>query len=327
MGARLILVIALASWAGRAVAAEPGVADSIPQPSIPSSASADSVPSPVAAPADSAPPAVAAPADSLGRAAWLIISLDHDQVLTAAKVEPSTLDFIHVITVDGKSSYIAAYRVRSIRGLDGTDHTSDVLDRHRSVGALDGVAVIHTHHDFAFRGHPLPETKTFLITHVGIGARVDPGKQAFYPRTDYYGMGDLGLMHNVSRHVAVGGNFYLGVDDRRTRFGPKARVRYWLYRTISFDVAPGILLGGDDDWQGHTEFPGFVGEASLGVGDVVQVTGEVESVSIEDQTGAKATDTSVYLGAKVGTPESLGTFAGLIAAVIGTMFVIALLSY
>lgn len=139
-------------------------------------------------------------------------------------------------------------------------------------------------------------------------------------------MGDLGLMRNVSRHVSVGANLYFGIDDRRSRFGPKARVRYWLSRTISVDVAPGVLLAGGDDWQGQAEFPGLVGEASLGVGDIVLVTGEIESISIEHQNGGKVRDNSVYLGTKVGTPESFGTLVGLFAIVGGAMFILYLLS-
>ena len=182
-------------------------------------------------------------------------------------------------------------------------------------------------HDFTFRGRPLPETKTFLITHVGLAARTDPGLSSFYPRSDVYGMADLGIMRNVGRHVALGGNFYVGFDDRRTRLGPKARARFWLNRTLSVDLAPGVLLGGSDDWYGHAEFPGFVGEATFSVGDVVMLTGEIESISVENTKGAKEQDTSVYLGTKVGTPTSFGVLGGAVAFTLLTVGLISLLSF
>ena len=182
-------------------------------------------------------------------------------------------------------------------------------------------------HDFTFRGRPLPETKTFLITHVGLAARTDPGLSSFYPRSDVYGMADLGVMRNVGRHIALGGNFYVGFDDRRTRLGPKARARFWLNRTLSVDLAPGVLLGGSDDWYGHAEFPGFVGEATFSVGDVVMLTGEIESISVENANGAKEKDTSVYLGTKVGTPTSFGVLGGAVAFTLLTVGLISLLSY
>jgi len=182
-------------------------------------------------------------------------------------------------------------------------------------------------HDFTFRGRPLNETKTFLITHVGLAARTDPGLSSFYPRSDVYGMADLGIMRNVGRHVALGGNFYVGFDDRRTRLGPKARARFWLNRTLSVDLAPGVLLGGSDDWYGHAEFPGFVGEATFSVGDVVMLTGEIESISVENTKGAKEQDTSVYLGTKVGTPTSFGVLGGAVAFTLLTVGLISLLSF
>ena len=90
---------------------------------------------------------------------------------------------------------------------------------------------------------------------------------------------------------------------------------------------PGVLLGGSDDWYGHAEFPGFVGEATFSVGDVAMLTGEIESISVENTKGAKEQDTSVYLGAKVGTPASFGVLGGAVAFTLLAVGLISLLSY
>jgi hypothetical protein len=142
---------------------------------------------------------------------------------------------------------------------------------------------------------------------------VDAGSPLYIKRGPYAFV-DLGVMRNVSPHVAVGGTFYAGGDDYRVRVGAKARVRYWLSPEISIDLAPGLLVGGDEDWGGEARFPGFVGEASLSFEDIALVTAQLESVHIEDGYGAEDQDTSVYLGGKIGgVPGLVGMAVGLLA--------------
>jgi hypothetical protein len=142
---------------------------------------------------------------------------------------------------------------------------------------------------------------------------VDAGSPLYTKRSAHV-FTDLGVMRNVSRHVAVGGTFYAGGDEDRVRVGPKARVRYWLSREVSIELAPGLLVWGAEEWHGETRFPGFVGEASLSIEDLVLLTAQMESVHIEDVHGAEDQDTSVYLGGKIGgVPALVGLFVGLLA--------------
>lgn len=165
----------------------------------------------------------------------------------------------------------------------------------------------------ALRGLPLPEKRAFPITHLGVGVRLDAGSP-LYEKKSVYAFTDLGFMRNVSPHVALGGTLYAGGDDYRLRIGPKARFRYWMSREVSIDIAPGILVWGNDDWNGEARFPGLVGEASLSLEDNILITAQMESVDIKDAYGAKDHDTSVYLGGKLGgVPGLVGLSAGLIA--------------
>jgi hypothetical protein len=262
--------------------------------------------------ADLAPP----PADSAGAAApadstWCFsLILDHDETFLVAKVEPGGQDYVRAVRPDGRVSYIPAYRVRSIRDPQGKDWTHQVLDRRKSVGI--GVDQPSAPRSFAMSSGPLPGTRSFMITQVGVAARVDAGSP-LYNKGDAYAFADLGWMRNVSRRLAVGGNMYVGGDDYRLRFGPKLRLRYWVSRAVSVDLAPGVLLWGDEDWHGDAHFPGWVGEASLSCEDVL-LTAEVESIDISDWYGAEDRDTSWYVGGKIGgVPGMVGLFAGIIA--------------
>ena len=257
-----------------------------------------------------------APADSVRASAlndstgYFTLALDHGDTLLVTRVVPSGQDYVRVVRPDGRASYLPAYRVRSIRDPAGKDWTRQVLDQGKDVGiAVDQASAPRS---FAMTSGPLPNTRSFMITHLGIAARVDAGSP-LYNKGDAYALADLGWMRNVSQRFAVGGDMYVGGDDYRLRFGPKLRLRYWVSRAVSVDLAPGVLLWGDEDWHGDAHFPGFVGEASLSCEDVL-LTAEVESIDISDWYGAEDRDTSWYIGGKVGgVPGMVGLFAGIIA--------------
>ena len=252
----------------------------------------------------------AAPADSTG---YFTLTLDNDETLLVARVTPSGQDYVRVVRPDGRTSYLPAHRIRSIRDPAGKDWTHQVLDRRKTVGiAVDQASAPRSH---AMTSGPLPNTRSFMITQAGIAARVDAGSP-LYNKGGMYALTDLGWMRNVSQRLAVGGDMYVGGDDYRLRLGPKLRFRYWVSRTVSVDLAPGVLLAGDEDWNGEAHFPGFVGEASMSRNDVL-LTVEVESISISDRYGAEDQDTSWYIGGKVGgVPGMVGVFAGIIVLAI-----------
>lgn len=164
------------------------------------------------------------------------------------------------------------------------------------------------------RESPLPDRTWNLIARAGLAARLDPGLPSYYPRSAVRGVLDVGALRNVSRSSGVGANLCLGVDDRRTRVGVKARYRQWLGRDVSLDFAPGVLFAGGDGWGGTARYPGFVGEATLSLYGWVHVTAQVESVDLEHPTLPGRRDTSTYLGAQGTGPRGALVLCGCVLA-------------
>ena len=165
-----------------------------------------------------------------------------------------------------------------------------------------------------FTGPP-PETGWSPVFHFGLAVRIDEGSP-LYRRGSAYAISDLGALRHFGRHFAAGPGVYLGGDDYRLRFGPKLRVATWITRDISLEVAPGLLVAGDEDWGGEVDYPGAVGEVSIGIDRSILFTAEVEQVRIS-KNGVRDTDTSWYLGAKVGgVPGLVGLTAGFVVLLI-----------
>lgn len=247
----------------------------------------------------------------------LVVSLDKDEQFVAARVERHGRDYIRVIRSDGRASFVPVARVLSIRDLSGREWTRAVLDDWETVGTAPDVPVRTTPPGLSFTGRPWPGARWFLVTHSGLAARVDAGSP-LYEKGKAYALADFGAMRNLGERWAVGGNLYVGADDRRLRFGPKARLRYWLGSAHSIDAAAGVLLAGVDEWKGDADFPGYVGEVNVSLEEVLLLTAEVETVHIRDQNGIEDTDTSWYLGGKLGGVAGIVGVAAALIAVAAT---------
>ena len=278
----------------------------IPSNAFAGPTAADSVAAPV-------PAAMArAPADTARARALYIVSLRHGEEIVAARAEYTGLDYVRIIHPDGQVSSIAAYRIRSIKDSEGTDWTGRVLDQRKAVGSAEGIPHLSTQQDFVLRGRPLAEAKGFAISQVGFLGRATDGPFHFDSKTLL--TVDLGAMRNVSRRVALGGNLYVAGDDDHVHFGPKVRVRYWITRDLSADLAPGLV------WWGGTaddlEFPAWVGETSVNIDDILILTAEVESVRVRSN-GSEKQETSLFLGGKIGGEGGLiGIAAGMFVLVM-----------
>lgn len=258
------------------------------------------------------------PSSSLPRADSLlvVVTLEKDVHLVVARVEPHGKDYIRLVRLDGTVTFVPVRSVVSILDWSGRERIGDVLVDGRVVGDPRVAEGRRRIAGFKFMGVPLPETHWFLVTHVGVAARLDEGS-SLYEKSGAYVLADLGAMRNIGEEWAVGANLYVGADDYRSRVGPKARLRYWMNRTTSIDAAAGILLDGADDWMGSGIFPGYVGELNMGFREEFLLTAAVETVDIE-KYGAKERDTSWYLGAKTGGVNGvIVALAGL--AVLGIM--------
>jgi hypothetical protein len=126
-----------------------------------------------------------------------------------------------------------------------------------------------------FRGRPYPERTRFHVLQAGVMGRVDSHEE------DEAGAVvtiDLGTMKNRSPKIALGGSVGIVADEDYVRLALKPRVRRWLSRDVSIDFAPGIFLPIDRNESSveHGSI-GFMGEASMVLGDWVTMTGQVES--------------------------------------------------
>jgi len=257
-------------------------------------------------------------ADSTAGVRLITIQLERGEQTFVARVEYWTRDHVQAVRWDGREEFLPTHKIRSIVDADGRDVTRTVLEDRKSVGE-NPLSPRHRAHESGgppLLGGPLPQYRWFLVTEAGAAARLDNGVD-LYEKSGVYLILNAGAMKNVSERFALGATLYGGGDDYRLRFGLKGRVRYWINRTTSFDVAPGIIVAGDDDWSGGATYPGFVAEASLTIDRWLSLTGEVESIDVEHQDGRVERDVSTYAGIKVGGAAGIiVTMAGLLALAV-----------
>jgi hypothetical protein len=160
-----------------------------------------------------------------------------------------------------------------------------------------------------FRGRPAPECAGFYLTEVSLAARLDHGSQKNMFGNAYW-IVDIGAMGNHGSAAAFGGTAFVGLGDHRTRGGVKLRYRRWISRTLSFDLAPGVILGGKENPY-LLKLPGGVLQVSVMKGDLVGITVQLEAMRVEhDRTREKSTDLAIYTGAKTGSYATLAAAAG-----------------
>jgi hypothetical protein len=158
------------------------------------------------------------------------------------------------------------------------------------------VATAHKTH-WCFRGRPKPACDVFLLTELGFAKSVTSDSASLYT-------GELGWMVNRGTRSALGIGAF--VQDRHsvehfaesmsyiiggneTGIGIRPRLRWWMSRDISVDVAPGIILFGSGAGAG---FSGHVDQ------DVAAVTAHIVS---RPQARAPGVQTDIFVGGRVGS--------------------------
>lgn len=196
------------------------------------------------------------------------------------------------------------------------------MSRVRLIAALLAAALVHAPSDAAsaslcWRGKPMPECRTFLVTELGVYGRLDDDPTQAADNPVYFTL-DLGVMKNVSPVSAVGVTAYGGAGDSHARIGARFRYRRWLSRNTSVDLAPGVIAYGSEDGGYTHQAPGFVFGATWNWRDWVALGLEVEHsrYRIEGYTPGelaspeKISDTTWRAGGKLGSaPGVLGTAA------------------
>ena len=138
---------------------------------------------------------------------------------------------------------------------------------------------------FCWRGRPLPDCRTFLVTESGLYFGSELGVQA-----------DLGLMVNMGSHVAVGGSLHgMYGEDFDSNWGVAGvawRFRYWLNRRWSLDLTPRVQWIEPNEagrWYGPTAGASI----ALGWADYLAV-----DLAIDSYEGL---DTKFCLGLRLGS--------------------------
>lgn len=176
-----------------------------------------------------------------------------------------------------------------------------------------------------WRGHPYPETKSFLITELGVMYRLD--RYPYQLSTSRLAVTfDLGWMKNLGTRHALGFSGYAMPADQTTRLGIRGRYRRWLSRSTSIDVSPGIILGGEDSAIEYDP-PGFVLGGTLNAGDLIAVMVDAElarnwTFAEQDPpftTRVTKTDVTWRAGAKLGSGLGLVGSVAIVGLVIAVL--------
>jgi hypothetical protein len=80
-----------------------------------------------------------------------------------------------------------------------------------------------------------------------------------------------GYLHNTGSRSAVGATFKISADDDGHRYGPVLRYRRWLSPSWSLDIAPGLFIGGHDNF-GWLRFPSATADITINGSDWVGLT-------------------------------------------------------
>jgi len=153
---------------------------------------------------------------------------------------------------------------------------------------------------------------SFFITEAGIGFRLNPDPLDPNP-TGRLLTGELGWMRNQSQRWAWGATAFLGFGDKADGLGIRPRFRLWLSRTVSLDLAPGLVRhvhSGGGDW-------GFAGYGAVSIGDWLAVTGE--ALRVRTYTGQRGM--AWYGGARLGSYPGVAACVG--AGVVGILIALS----
>jgi hypothetical protein len=88
-----------------------------------------------------------------------------------------------------------------------------------------------------YRARPSPDCSVFFLTNAGLYV-----KPRSNDSTPWRGIVDWGVMVNVSPRDAVGGSWFVTLDENDVTTGPEVRYRRWFGRDESLDVAVGTPL-------------------------------------------------------------------------------------
>jgi hypothetical protein len=149
---------------------------------------------------------------------------------------------------------------------------STVANAPRSGGALTAARLF-------YRGRPLPECSSFLITEFGAHYLINRDANPWQDRHVFFTF-DLGYMRNRNERSALGGLLHVGTGAGRTGFGPAVRYRRWLSNGLSnpnsptsaADLTVGLDVLGSVNSGGELGAPAPWVEAGVSVEDILALS-------------------------------------------------------
>jgi len=161
-----------------------------------------------------------------------------------------------------------------------------------------------------FRGRPLPTCAQFWILETGAAVRVN--SLGTGSRSNYLLGLDLGVMRNRGPRTALGVTGFVGMGDQLTAgssvlLSLKPRLRRWLSRTLSADLAAGPVLVAANAAPGSRL--GVTGQLGFNLNDYAGVTAQA-LLGRTPVVGGHATKLGLYLGGR------LGSYAGLAVVIL-----------
>ncbi len=166
---------------------------------------------------------------------------------------------------------------------------------------------------WCFRGRPRPVCRGFWLTEFGVASRVSSGRA--YESGPLFTW-DVGLMGNSGGRHALGATLFAQAGEEVAGGGIRPRLRTWLNRSTSLDVAPGILLVIPEH-----RTPGFSGSVALNFGDYAAITAHVVRIPPQLYETDQRIRTSAFVGGRLGSAPGAVTGVGFPVVVIVALMI------
>lgn len=163
------------------------------------------------------------------------------------------------------------------------------------VGLLNFAAPVAAVGQTCFRGRPQPSCGGFIVLEFTGAVRLNE-KSGPTDRNQAFLYWSGGYLENIGPSSALGAAFKLTVDSDGHRYGPVLRYRRWLSPNSSIDLAPGLFLGGKDNFVG-LKFPSPTFDVALNYGDRIGLAAGVDALREE----GGSTDWQGHAGIRFGT--------------------------
>ena len=199
-----------------------------------------------------------------------------------------------------------------------TGQTASADERARGPGDPDSTSPPWK--SFAWRPGPRARCGTFAITELTALRRFESPT----PEERYYLSLDAGAAHNIMNRVSIGGSLFAAGDNSdRAQYGVRARFRYWLGKRASVDVAPGLILLGQEEDDADLITPAPIVRIGMNPTESFGLTYQIWETRRRYPNAPEIKERASYVGAQLGsTAGVVGTGFLLVVAALGAIIFI-----